>query len=301
MSIVKKYLWLFISILGIAYMLYSNYSTCISPITYSIGTFDERFNITKDEFIKSINSAKEIWEKPLGKELFKHNASGNLIINLVYDDRQATTEKRALLEADTKKVKNLAANVKSDYFKLKDNLEVKQAEYELLVDAYQANQQSYNSEVTFWNQKGGAPLDEYNSLVQKKKDLESQFNDLEPKRQELNRLIAELNNFSNNYNILVENVNDNIEEFNQTSGKEFQEGIYDPNSKSISIYEFSSKEKLVRVLAHELGHALVLDHNTNPESIMYPVNQANSLSLSNEDIASLKNRCRLGKLDLLKF
>jgi hypothetical protein len=241
----------------------------------------------------SIAKAESIWEKPFSKELFMYSERGKLTINLIYDERQATTEKRAILEADTKKVKNLATGVKQEYYLLKNDLAAKQVAYEEMLSTYQVKQKTYNNTVTSWNNKGGAPPETYAQLVEEERNLATEFQVLESKRIEVNSLISQLNNFSDNYNILVENVNQNIEQFNQESGKEFQEGIYDPNSKSISIFEFSAEEKLVRVLAHEFGHALSLDHNTNPKSIMYALNEADTLVLSEEDTASLKKRCEV--------
>ena len=67
---------------------------CSFPITYSIGNFDERFNINKTKFLSDINRAEKIWETEAKKELFQYvETGGTLTVNLTYDERQATTDK----------------------------------------------------------------------------------------------------------------------------------------------------------------------------------------------------------------
>ena len=53
----------------------------------------------------------------------------------------------------------------------------------------------------------------------------------------------------------------------------------------------SNRNRLIRLLAHELGHSLGLHHSDNPEAIMYRLIQSDSLELAPDDIAMIKARC----------
>ena len=78
---------------GLIAHLQAVYLPCKKPIRYSLGTFDTRFGISKNEFLSAIKDAEAIWEKPAGKDLFAYSSDGRLEVHLVYDYRQEATSK----------------------------------------------------------------------------------------------------------------------------------------------------------------------------------------------------------------
>jgi hypothetical protein len=75
--------------------------------------------------------------------------------------------------------------------------------------------------------------------------------------------------------------------------EEHKEGRYisDEKGQRIIIYSFEDRENLHRIVAHELGHALELEHVNTEDSIMYSINKGEDLRLSAEDKAELDRVC----------
>ena len=112
----------------------------------------------------------------------------------------------------------------------------------------------------------------------------------------MNADIETLNAIGTSLNKLIAELNLNVERYNQagaSAGGECEEGAYvsEAGSQRIDIYEYSSHTELVRVLAHELGHALGLGHVGDAEAIMYKVNQGKKLTVAQDDITELHAVC----------
>ena len=290
----KKVLFI-IPFLAFGGYFYAQNLPCKQPIHYSLGTVDPKFGMSVDAYKQTIEDATKIWENSINKDLFIYDPKGDLKINLVYDTRQATTEKNKILETKTDQTKQTASSVKAEYTSLESTYATKKTEYSTLEASYAKREAAYNSSVDYYNKNGGAPRSVYTQLTAEKANLKVLFNNLQTKRTELNNLATEINTKIGEYNSLVEAANANINTINQSAGVEFNEGEYieDKDGKRITIYEFTSKNELTRVLAHELGHALGMQHDENADSIMYYLNKSSNLVPTPEDISELKAICRI--------
>ena len=245
-------------------------SPCDYSIKYKIGDIDSRFGLTQNEVNSNINDAITIWRNAEGKVLFEQGTKNALEINLVYDARQALNSQIDTLKNKINEEKNTldpqiqAFNAKSDDFKSRLG--------------------ALNGEIAYWNSHGGASPEEYQK-ISAERDL------LTREADELNAMAKNLNGSANTFNTQVGVLNQTVDTFNQSLKLKPEEGLYQPAQNKIDIYFNISHTELVHTLAHELGHAIGIDHNSNPNSIMYPYTTTVT-SPSPDDLTALKKVCQ---------
>lgn len=286
-------LLILVGLIYYAYTLYEKNRPCVTPITYKLGAFDDRFGISRAQFLLDLQQGSSLWGNELGHPLFVYDSNGKVTVNLIYDQRQQAIDLGETIQQSQQTTDAVRAN----YQKLENSYLASKQAYETALAIFNTATDAYNTSVKYWNSRGGAPKNEFQALQDQKEQLITQQTALQTKQTSVNQLANETNALVSNYNFLASTTNATIGAYNSSGlvGKEFDEGEYKSdvtNGQSINIYEFQTKTELVRVIAHEFGHALGLNHDANPDSIMYPTNESNSLKLSPQDIAELTAECK---------
>jgi hypothetical protein len=266
-------------------------------LRYRIGSVDLRFALNRQEVSDAVYQAVFLWEKAVGHTIFKEDPIGEIRIDFVYDERQAVTDTLKTISKDID-------DAKASYHELMTRYEDMLVEVDQKKDAYTSDYTSYlkvlnvyQTEIDAANQKVLISKDESRWFVEKKHDLDSQLAELQVKRSDLQKTVDDLNTMVAVIGELASSHNSQVMNYKITckdlSG-EFDAGRYEMNiygEKSITIYHVKDRDKLVRALAHELGHAQGLKHSSNPDSIMYYLNRSDSIKLLPEDILAMQARC----------
>lgn len=274
-------------------------AACSEPITYTIGTFDRRFAITQKEFLSALREAEAVWEKPFGLELFAYAPeNGDLKVNLIYDYRQEATTELAEIESEVKEDEASYRVLEARYLRLKaEHLQLKSL-YEERVERFNEMNATYERHVEEWNSGSRNSRNKFEALEAERLALQEEIFQLKILENSLNQKVEEVNALVERLNRVAKELNLNVEEFNTigaSRGETFAGGIYssDGEERKIDIYEFKSHDKLVRILAHELGHALGLEHVDDERAIMYKLNEGETGVATQTDLNSLKTLCKI--------
>lgn len=276
----------------------NHYFPCTLPITYSIGAFDNRFGVSREEFLWDMAKAEKIWETAAGKELFRYAETGGaLTVNLIYDSRQETTNTLKKINGVITGKQSNYESLKADYDTLSQKFATQKTQYQNDTIKLETMKQALDQDVSYWNNRGGAPSGEFEKLQQREAELQSFVTTLNARIKTLNTTANTLNTLAKNINALIEELHLNVAKYNTTrsaQGDEFSEGEYVRNGvdEDINIYEFGSDTKLIRVLTHELWHALGLNHVDDVKAIMYRLNQGKTESLTWADSTELQRVCQ---------
>ena len=270
---------------------------CPVPLAYRVGTIDSHFNITKEGAIEQLAQAEKVWEENAGRELFYYDEDATLVVEFVFDERQASADSEVSQRQtlDSQKEENEATFRKID--ELQREYETSTREYQEDVNAYEGRLNAYNQKVNQYNDQGGAPSDVYDELEREKEDLAEESRTLNDKATKLNEQAEKINELGDQGNRLVEAYNREVEVYNSEFGysREFTQGDY--QGDRINVYKFSDNTELQKVLIHEFGHALGIDHVEGESSVMYYLlgDMSAVPSLSREDKEAFLSVCGNGE------
>jgi hypothetical protein len=282
-----------LAVIGNAGMNFLAKSPCDTPKTWSLGSIDPRFGLSTSTVLSYAKLATNTWNNAYATNtlLSYQDTGGDIVLSFVYDERQQTT-------SANEKLQETISGEKQKLDDLKQTIESLRAEYATLetkvtaeTEDYNQKLASHNTQVNYWNAQGGAPSSTYLQLQHEGAALEKERQTVNADIARYNQLGTEIQTYAKDHNEVVSTINSKVDTLNKTALREFEEGTYDPVTHAITIYEFADTTSLKRVLIHEFGHAIGLQHVADKNAIMYPINIGTNLTLTSDDRAELARIC----------
>ena len=274
-------------------------SACDTPLAYAVGEVDPRYDLSREQFHRAIRDAANVWEEAAGRELFVHRPEADSRINLAYTELQQATERIEDLEESTDALRQRIERKEERLEAAREAFQRKNGRFEAKVRTFHRNRRAYEKRVRRLKATGDASKEEAEAMEERRERLEERRQTLREKRNQLKVLKNRVNRLAVATNALVLRYNRRVREAKQVAqpGREFHQGFYQKGGgqgESITIRQFDSPARLRFVLAHELGHALGIDHVADPAAVMHYRNQSMTPerpSLTDADRKALREAC----------
>ncbi len=286
----------FLLVLGVTGAALRSQLPCVVPVPVSVGTIDPKFRLSRADLGALMIEAKERWESAAGRPLFNVVDTGGIPVNVVYDARQQTTEALKSLDGAIQVTEARRQEVRAQYQKLRDEYEAKGAAAKAALNAYEVKQRQFEADLAATSNP--SPL-EQSALVRRGEALDQEYRAVFARQAALGELAKRINELVAEDNTLAPAQSDTIEAFNdlaRSQGEEYQTGLYThgPSGSSIDLYVYENSEQLLRLLMHEMGHALGVGHIADEQSLMYYLNLSKEPTITPADLAELTQVCRRG-------
>lgn len=245
-------------------------------VRYRIGNIDPKFGLSQNDVKQLSQEATDIWHKGTGKEWFVYDENARLTVNLIYDERQANTLAKQQME-----------NKIDEKIKSQNNKEQSLQDEKVQLES---EWQTLQNQIEMFNAKSElAQLQHDYATLQtlngERAILEKKLNAYKAKEYAFNQKI-------NQYNQTQTQINFDIKTAQQKfPPREFHKGVF--NGLEINIYEYKSIDDLRLTLAHEFGHALDIEHHSEPKGLMYThagEQDAKNFKLHSSDLALLREK-----------
>ncbi len=286
---------------------------CAEPLPWRVGDVDPRFNIEPEDFAREVRMAAEHWNEAAGRLVLVHDEHRGFPVHLEYDQRQEQAREVVRLGRELEQLRDRAQSED-------DRLGFDQSAWEDQRDAHRTRIQAFERKLHEHNRRvenlnrGGGQSGDRAAIERQGRELAEQRRQLTTEGDRLSAAADHLTRRVERYNALVARINRKVAELNAATARmPERSGEYRAQrqtdwrgnliriEREISIYFYFRDEDLRLTLAHELGHALGLDHVDDPEAVMhasYTVTDyrySEPLQLSGADVRALQALCATGR------
>ena len=282
------------------------HTPCGIPVHYVLGEVDPRFEFDRFTVTAALVEAANLWQSTTGQLLFiESDHPLAMTIELRFDERQAAANTRRSLRGGLERDRRQFAAEEAALVHWNDRIEASRQTHDRAGEALTRRARAHEAEVRDWNANPERATDaRRRALEAERLQLQAEAVELERAGEALNADIAAYNRRAADLRQRSEEFLSRVARYNETAADgPVESGRYSydrAQGRRIEVYRAESYDELVWVLAHELGHALAIDHVADPGAIMHAMlhdggelqpGRARPVALSEADLEALHAVC----------
>lgn len=202
---------------------------CLVSFQWSVGEIDERFMIDREDVIRLMEEAIQLWSGALDEFETSYDEHRGIRLRFVYDERQELTDNERQFQERVRARRAEIDALEQEYDQLVEQFEQRSEQFRRQATEIEQRIEALNRWIRERNEAGGLMEDNVSRLETEKEEIEQLQQEEHSNQQALNAFAEEIDGFRERLNRAIDENNQMIEFYNREYAGEnhFTSGRYE--------------------------------------------------------------------------